>query len=561
MKSIQPNKRLLTGQARPYAVIALAAVSVMALQLLEPGYYHLFMEDALYTPRYITQFKEAFGQGILYPRWMPECFAGYGSPVFDYYSPLLYFLSALLSLAGLSQAMSVTSLKLLGLFVGGVFVFHMIRDRHSDRAALIAALLYISLPTRVFDLYFINTPAGRFSEVWMPMALFFTGRLVEGPFRRKYFAFAALSYAALILSHITTAYLFTPFLVAYGLFGVHPGYYKRSAARLALVIGTGLCLSAVFFVPVIFESQYAQLGLLRSLDVFSDWRKPILGLIDTPVSPDTRHLWSALRDSILVEAGGVAALLYILRRHKVFHLDRGASFFALSLAVCIFMMSALSGLLWKHLPGFSLINFPSRYTVIYMLFLAALSGPVVDAYISWEGRPKAIGAAFLLILLCLVVYDVVLIKKSPPPVTETQALDNANQKDMFEYLPKWASLPTCLKLKKEDPLFSSTDRFSITVANWGYVDRRFTVDSPYGVRLRVKTFYFPGWKAWVDGRETSISPEDKTGAIVLSIPAGTHSVQLKFVDTPPRAWGKAISLVTLLALVFPYGVVRRRRTV
>ena len=559
MEKAPLNKKLFTGDARHYALIALVSMLVMALQFLEPGYYHLFLEDALYTPRYIKQFEEAFRQGILYPRWMPECFAGYGSPVFVFYSPLFYFLSALLSLAGLGQAMAVTSLKLLGTFVGGVFVYHLIRDRHSSRAALIAALLYISLPTRVFDLYFINTPAGRFSEAWMPVALFCTGRLVEGPFRRKYFAFAALSYAALILSHITTAYLFTPFLVAYGLYGVNPGYHKRSAVRVALVIGTGICLSAVFFVPVLFERQFVQLGLLSSLNVFSDWRKPILGFIDTPVSPGTLHLWSALRNSIFIEAGVAAALLYVLRRHKVFRLDRGSKIFAWSLLACIFMMSALSAFLWKHLPGFSLVNFPSRYTVIYMLLLAALSGPAVDAFLLWKGRPKAISAAFLLILLCLAVFDAVLIKKSPRPVTEAQALADTNQNDMVEYLPKWTSLQYFFRLKKEDPIFSSKDMFSVNISNWGYIDRRFKVDAPSGVRLGVKTFFFPGWRAWVDERETSIFPDTETGEIVLNVPPGSHHVRLRFMDTPPRAWGKAISLATLAALVFPYGAVHRRR--
>jgi len=37
--------------------------------------------------------------GAVYPRWAPDFYHGYGYPIFNYYAPLTYYLSYLLSLA------------------------------------------------------------------------------------------------------------------------------------------------------------------------------------------------------------------------------------------------------------------------------------------------------------------------------------------------------------------------------------------------------------------------------------------------------------------------------
>ncbi len=60
------------------------------------------------------------------------------------------------------------------------------------------------------------------------------------------------------------------------------------------------------------------------------------------------------------------------------------------------------------------------------------------------------------------------------------------------------------------------------------------------------TYYFPGWKAKVDGRPTPIRPSGTFGLIALDVPAGEHRVSLRFGDTPIRVAGYVVSLICLL---------------
>ena len=68
-------------------------------------------------------------------------------------------------------------------------------------------------------------------------------------------------------------------------------------------------------------------------------------------------------------------------------------------------------------------------------------------------------------------------------------------------------------------------------------------------RLRVNTFYFPGWTLYVDGSEREIAYHNPQGAIEFSLEPGEHQVQVIFRDTPVRLWGSRLSFLALLLLV------------
>jgi hypothetical protein len=77
------------------------------------------------------------------------------------------------------------------------------------------------------------------------------------------------------------------------------------------------------------------------------------------------------------------------------------------------------------------------------------------------------------------------------------------------------------------------------------------MDSDGGVALT--RFWHPGWRAWVDGRETPTSPVGDAGLAAVTVPAGEHAVRFAFVGLPRwrDAWlvsaaGVALLLVTMI---------------
>jgi uncharacterized membrane protein YfhO len=69
--------------------------------------------------------------------------------------------------------------------------------------------------------------------------------------------------------------------------------------------------------------------------------------------------------------------------------------------------------------------------------------------------------------------------------------------------------------------------------------------------------YDPGWRAWVDGRETSVLRANVAFRAV-AVGAGRHEVELRY---RPRALGAgiAVSALSLLALAAGGVVASRRR--
>jgi hypothetical protein len=70
---------------------------------------------------------------------------------------------------------------------------------------------------------------------------------------------------------------------------------------------------------------------------------------------------------------------------------------------------------------------------------------------------------------------------------------------------------------------------------------RFKVNAEQASEAVINTFYFPGWRAWIDGEEAELAAEPKTGRMTFSVPQGEHGVTLRFGDTPLRRWAKILS--------------------
>jgi hypothetical protein len=67
--------------------------------------------------------------------------------------------------------------------------------------------------------------------------------------------------------------------------------------------------------------------------------------------------------------------------------------------------------------------------------------------------------------------------------------------------------------------------------------------------LRFHTFYFPGWKVYLDGREAPVYPSGDLALLSVDVPQGEHEVLVRFEDTPPRLVGNLVTLVAALGLM------------
>ena len=78
-------------------------------------------------------------------------------------------------------------------------------------------------------------------------------------------------------------------------------------------------------------------------------------------------------------------------------------------------------------------------------------------------------------------------------------------------------------------------------------------------KIRINTLKFPGWKAFVDGRESDIfiDKDEKWGRMAISVPKGEHLVYVQLFNTPIRTFSDIVSLISFSA--FGFALLKKRK--
>jgi hypothetical protein len=103
---------------------------------------------------------------------------------------------------------------------------------------------------------------------------------------------------------------------------------------------------------------------------------------------------------------------------------------------------------------------------------------------------------------------------------------------------------------------------SIEMIRAGGASDELWVRSPDGTALQFYTYYFPGWRVYVDGErlpQDALRPEGVHGLLTVDIPAGEHHVLLRWGDTPLRLIGKSLTLACLLLALVLVAIPSHRR--
>src|ERR1700730_2283905 len=86
----------------------------------------------------------------------------------------------------------------------------------------------------------------------------------------------------------------------------------------------------------------------------------------------------------------------------------------------------------------------------------------------------------------------------------------------------------------------------IHIERWNAENREFQVTSREPVRVALRLLYYPAWRVEVNGKAVTVQRAEASAQIILSLAPGTQRVTTRFVRTPDRTLGIAISVVALL---------------
>jgi hypothetical protein len=255
--------------------------------------------------------------------------------------------------------------------------------------------------------------------------------------------------------------------------------------------------------------------------------------------------------------------------------SRAEALFLVGISVLtIFALTPASQPVWDALPMISLVQFPWRLLAITVTTLALLAG----AGVHWLDRrwPAAdnpgpfayvMAVALVLASASYVRPELQAIRpedESPIAVVEFESAhpDMRGMTSWAQRQPADADSPLLAQYLAGEPL----SRAAIVSGSGEILEQGSRAASAYArvradssVRLRFYTYYFPGWRATVDGQAVEVAPDPPNGLIGLTLATGEHDVRLRFGPTPARIVGAVLSATALAAVLTLLFVGRKGR--
>ena len=424
---------------------------------------------------------------------------------------------------------------------------------------LLAAMVYLYATYHSVDFYVRAAVNESWAFVWFPLIYWLTYKLIKNP-NWKLIPGVALSVTALMLSHNPMLMIFAPTYMFWIFFWWWKERSILSFKHLFIAAIWAFGLAAFFTVPVLLEQKYAHLetlviGYFNYLAHFLNFKQMFLkinwGYGSSILGPEDTMSFAIGYLQWIIPAIVLISLPFINKLKNY----RGLILFAIcNLLFAIFLTHSKATWLWQHFQPLEFLQFPWRFLSLIIFFGSFISGALVLA------NKKFL--PLLLLLLLLLNANYFRPRDWWPQANDADRFSGENWRlqltsGIFDYLPIWGKLPPAGAPKEDIEFFHGSGTYERLQKNSNR--QKYTVFANVDSTIIVQTFYFPGWRIWLDGKEISPEPlrdPEKIGRIIIDVPSGIHEISLKFVDTPVRFMANAVSFISLLALIIVYG--RRR---
>ena len=556
----------------------LLALSVFAWgPLLTPAYF-FEAHDAKHSVFFLVEFDQTFRDGYLWPRWAPDFAFGYGYPLFNLYAPLAFYAAELLHLLGLSFVGAVKTMYVLATIGAGFSMYGFVRRLFGRQAGLLAAVAYMYVPFHLVEIFVRSAFAEFVALAIIPLVFWAFTELVAAPSLRRVAA-AGLAYGMLALTHHSTLFTFSPFLIVYILYllAAKTGFrFKPLARRTVYAAGAGLlgaALAAIYLLPVITETRFIKVdqwtsgsySYLQHFVYFSQLVSPDWGY--GYAGPGVLDDLSFQLGIAIISLVTFALVAMIVRPFP----HRGtARFFAGSTLVIILLMSPPAGPVWQVIPIAALVQFPWR-----LLGLTAFSTAVVaGSFLAGSRQSSATGNGFMstrthspasVYLLALVLVLASFAYTLPqytgiPDWTGTplavinwdrgSIVDRVAMMSVTEEQPQTSPMePQYLNGEPLQVAGIIAGQATVETLHHGGASDKVRVIAAQPATMQFYTYDYPGWRVDMDGQPLAYRQQPPHGLITVDVPAGEHTLHLRMGSTWPRTSGAIISGLALIALI------------
>lgn len=557
------SQRTAGWSAAQFGVLVGAAAILAAPFLLFgalPGH------STVYNVTWTSQFVAAVADGTAYPRWLPDSFAGLGSPAFFFYAPLPFYWAWLHAPFGVTVE---GTFRLLGVSMATMLLasglsMRLWLGRHAGpRAATAGAVAYMAMPYHLLDLYQRASLGELAAYAVVPLVAVGVSRLVRDGARGV--VPLAVATALLLTSHLPTA-----LAAATLVFPVQFMFevWRSGQSRVGMLRRFGLAvaaaalsfgIAAAYLLPAISLQEHASFFVMQQ-----DFYDPRNWLLRAPGR--WRNDLLLIFVSSLSAAIGFAALMCWLKGSRM----REGANVRLWSAITVVILLAVAGFvpgLWEPWSPFFRNQFPWR-----LLLFAEFA--VVTAIVLQSAAPLRKRWDYPAILLGGFLVAPALVALYGGAMMHIRSLDGAAWRslrattiearpDALEYLPNGAML------RYADDGGYNVDRFAemllpyagrglawaepgagIRIAaiegRFGAID--FDISATADSTVVIRRFHFPTWRLETTGGGLGppVEPFGPDRLVSFRIAEGEHRFTLRWAPPAVVRIGEWLSIASIV---------------
>jgi hypothetical protein len=479
----------------------------------------------------------------------------------NFYPPGFYYLASLLNLVFNDWIYTLFAASILGFALSGLAFYLLAREFYSRLASVAGALLYMTLPYHVLNLYWQGAMPQLYGFVFLPLVLLFAYRLGASGGLRHYAALG-LVYGLYLMTHAPVSFLMTYTIAFYALVWAIKVREWRVLLRIGLGMALGLMAGAIYWLPAAFETKYIQ----EHFSAIFPYHSSYITLLPAEGFGNLINLSFTLQAVIVIIA--ILVLRRLMKPSNVTPVEIDAAESARQTqtplwmilgVVTILMSTSFSIYVSRLLPRIQVATFAWRWLAIAALFTSLLAcatmdymrGPVKLAPVRAWGYRAALAAAIALNIWVSV--ESVMAGALANPVM----IPPANYSDAG-FTPLGSTEPQAMpstELALIEPRSGEVE-----VLRWEPERREVAVSAREPSEVRLRTYNFRGWSASINGQGAPIS-NDGDGAQLISVPPGKHLIEVRLENTPPQKLGTTLfgfALGTIAGLAMADYLSRRR---
>lgn len=560
-----------------FEVIFLFIITVPAFLSLLNNQYFSMHDDQHIVRLYLLD--KGISQGYFYPRWVDMLGFGYGYPLFNFYPPLTYYLAEFFHLIGFSFIWSIKSVFILGFLLSSISIYLFSKNYIGRSAALLSAVFYTFFSYHAVNIYVRGALAEFFSMSIVPFVFLTIDRLSKNISFTNSILFG-LTLAVLILTHPLIALSSLIFIGFFAFFHFLNLKMKLHFTKL-LILGVvfGLCLSYFFWFPSLVEKKFTMVNeiLTRELANYklhyiypSQFLYSLWGYGGSIKGINDGMSFQLGKLYILFVLIAVILSLVLILKNRKFNFDiKYFHFFLFLLLLSLFMTTPYSFFIWDNFKYLWYLQFPWRFLTFGAFFISVVASYSIFLLSRLFEKYKWSNNISMLFIIFLSASIILVNQKYFKPQkflnTNDRLLTSYDEiawrisRSSFEFIPKGvqttkSDINTTIPLIKKETLPQKTYEIvtgsgKIQISKNNFLEKTFYIDAFSNIKFRLNTYFFPGWKAYLDGKQVFIDDFNDLKLITVNISKGKHEIKFILGETNVRKIADVISFLSLTTIL------------